>query len=372
MTLPLTPAGASSGKKITILVVDDSAVARMHLVHILEADPEIRVMATVNDGEAALAFLKEHRPDVVLMDVNMPGPDGFEITRRIMETRPVPIVICSGTANPRDVAAAFRVIEAGAVACVEKPMGYERREFEQAASELRRTVKRISEAKILKNWTFARTAPDHPASSPPAHHRRPAHGISVVGIGASTGGPVALQKILGGLPKDFPAPILVVQHIGSGFVGGLAEWLNQTSSVQVCLGSHGTRPLPGYVYVAPDDFHMGLDALGSIELSRAEPENRVRPAVAYLFRTLARECGPAAIGVMLTGMGEDGAVELKQMRDEGASTIAQDSATSVVHGMPGVAIDLGGAMFVTPVGDIASKLIALVERAHREATGASS
>ena len=364
--------GASTGRKITILVVDDSAVARMHLVHILEADPEIRVMATVNDGEAALAFLKEHRPDVVLMDVNMPGPDGFEITRRIMETRPVPIVICSGTANPKDVAAAFRVIEAGAVACVEKPMGYERREFEQAASELRRTVKRISEVKILKNWAYTRPAPDDGPLLGRTHPKRPARGISVVGMGASTGGPVAMQKILGGLPKDFPVPILVVQHIGPGFVGGLAEWLNQTTSLQVCLGGHGTRPLPGYVYLAPDDFHMGLDASGTIELSKAEPENRLRPAIAHLFRTLARECGPAAIGVMLTGMGDDGAAELKEMRDEGAATIAQDSATSVVHGMPRVAIELGGAMFVTPVGEIAAKLIALIERAHRGATGALS
>ncbi len=360
-----------TGREIRILVVDDSAVARMHLVHILEADPEIRVVATVNDGEAALAFLKEHRPDVVLMDVNMPGLDGFETTRRIMETRPLPIVICSGTANPKDVAAAFRVMEAGAVACVEKPMGYERREFEQAASELRETVKRMSEIRAMKNWAFARTVPDEASALRRAPTKLRARGISVVGMGASTGGPVALQTILGGLPKDFSIPILVVQHIGPGFIGGLAEWLNQTTSLQIRLGGHGTRPLAGHVYLAPDDFHMGVDGRGFIDLSKANPENHVRPAVAHLFRSLARECEASAIGVMLTGMGDDGAAELKQMRDAGAATIAQDSATSVVHGMPRVAIDLGGAMFVAPVGEIASKLIALVERANRAVVGTS-
>lgn len=370
---PMTPgtAAATTSHRINILIVDDSAVARMHLAHILEADPEFRVIGTVNDGEAALEFLRHHRPDVVLMDINMPGIDGFETTQRIMETRPVPIVICSATANPQDVAATFRVLEAGAVACVEKPMGYERREFEQAASELRHTVRRISEIKTMKNWVPARSAAnDTPLFQRPQRKRRE-KGISVIGIGASTGGPIALQTILGSLPKNFAVPILIVQHIGPGFVGGLAEWLNQTTSLQIRLGSHGTHPVGGHVYLAPDDFHMGLDARGCIDLSKAKPENSVRPAIAHLFRSLAQECGSTAIGVMLTGMGQDGAAELKLMRDEGAPTIAQDSKTSVVHGMPRVAIELGGAMFVTPVGEIASKLIALVERANREAAGKS-
>ncbi|CAN5918388.1 chemotaxis-specific protein-glutamate methyltransferase CheB [soil metagenome] len=356
-------------RRLTVLVVDDSAVARMHLVHLLEADPEIRVIGTVNDGEAAIAFLKEHQPNVVLMDVNMPGLDGFETTRRIMETHPVAVVICSGTENPQDLAATFRVLEAGAVACAEKPVGYERREFEQTASELRHVVKQMARIKMVTHWQRAAAARSLESSEPPVKRRCYPKGIAVVGIGASTGGPVALQKIFADLPKDFSPPILVVQHIGPGFIGGLTTWLGATTSLQIGLASHGAQPLPGHVYFAPDGHHMGLARDGSIDLSQAPPENEMRPAISYLFRSLARECGPAAVGVMLTGMGEDGAIELKQMRDEGAMTIAQDSATSVVHGMPGVAIALGGATHVSALGDIATKLVGIVR--HAKANGSA-
>ena len=352
----MTPA-----RTVSVLVVDDSAVARMHLVHLLEADPEIRVLAAVNDGAAALAFLSKQRPDVVLMDINMPGLDGFETTRRIMESFPLPIVICSGTANPKDIAATFRVLEAGAVACVDKPVGYGRAEFAQAAAELCRTVKRMAEVKIVNHRGLSRTLSSLASMMPGAEWRRQRKGIHVIGVGASTGGPVALRTILGGLPKDFPVPLLIVQHIGSGFVGGLADWLNASTSLPVCVAGHGIQPLAGRAYLAPDDFHMGVDANGVIALSKADPENGVRPAISHLFRSLARECGPAAVGVLLTGMGFDGAAELKEMRDAGASTVAQDSATSVVHGMPGAAIALGAATHVFGLGEIASKLIALVE-----------
>ena len=350
-----------TGPKVSVLVVDDSAVARMHLVHLLEADPDIRVIATVNDGEAALKFLAEHKPSVVLMDINMPGLDGFETTRRIMDSHPVPIVICSGTANPTDIAATVRVLEAGAVACVEKPIGYGHAEFAQAAAELCRTVKRMAEVKIVNHRGLSRALASLESLLPGTDWRRQRKGVRVIGIGASTGGPVALRTILGGLPKDFPVPILVVQHIGPGFVGGLADWLNASTSLQVCVGSHGSHAMPGYVYLAPDDFHMGLDSAGILELSKEIPENGVRPAVSHLFRSLARHCGPAAVGVLLTGMGSDGSAALKEMRDEGATTVAQDSATSVVHGMPGVAIALGGATHVFAVGEIAAKLMILVE-----------
>lgn len=348
--------------QVTVLVVDDSAVARMHLVHLLEADPDIRVVATVNDGEAALRFLAEHKPSVVLMDINMPGLDGFETTRRIMDSNPVPIVICSGTANPKDIAATFRVLEAGAVACVEKPVGYGHAEFAMAAAELCRTVKRMAEVKIVNHRGLSRALASLESLLPGADWRRQRKGVRVIGIGASTGGPMALRTILGGLPKDFPVPILIVQHIGPGFVGGLADWLNASTSLQVCLGSHGSNAMPGHVYLAPDDFHMGLHSTGVLELGKAAPEKGLRPAVSHLFRSLARNCGPAAVGVLLTGMGDDGAAELKQMRDEGATTVAQDSATSVVHGMPGAAIALGGATHVFAAGEIAAKLIVLVER----------
>lgn len=339
---------------ISVLVVDDSAVARLHLVHILESDPEIRVIGAVNDGQAALDFLEEHKPDVVLMDIHMPGLDGFETTRRIMETRPIPIIICSATTDPKEVATAFRAMEAGAVTCAKKPAGHS----DQIAADLCETIKLMSEVRVVKRW--ARTAPRPAPALPPSEPGRAPGEVKLVGIGASAGGPPVLQMILAGLPKEFPVPVLIVQHIARGFLPGLAEWLSQTTGLQIHIGAHGICPLPGHVYLAPDDFHMGYGANGCILLSRDEPENGLRPAVSYLFRSLAEAAGPGAVGLLLTGMGKDGAAELMLMRDRGAATIAQDRESSVVHGMPGEAIALGGAAQVLPAAKIAGALLTLV------------
>ena len=345
---------------ITVLVVDDSNVARMLLVHILESDPQIRVIGAVSDGQAAVDFVTQQAPDVILMDIHMPQMDGFEATRRIMETHPVPIVICTATANPREVATTFRVMEAGALACVEKPVGREHADFEQRAADLRQTVKLMSEVKVVRRWARARLASAlAPAAHPVDVKPAPAK-VTLIGIGTSTGGPQVLQAILAGLPKTFPVPILIVQHIAQGFLPGLAEWLNQTTGLQIQIGAYGVNPLPGHVYLAPDDFHMGVSRSGRILLTKEEPHNHLRPAVSYLFRSLADVCGPAAVGVLLTGMGKDGAGELKLMKDTGAVTIAQDRDSSVVHGMPGEAIGLGGATHVLPADEIAGALVALV------------
>jgi two-component system chemotaxis response regulator CheB len=344
-------------RRINVLIVDDSRVAHMLLTHILESDPDIHVIGAVDTGQAALDFVKAHAPDVVLMDLHMPVMDGFEATRRIMETQPVPIIVCTATADPNEVVTAFRVMEAGALACVEKPVGREHAAFEQIAAHLRQTVKLMSEVKVVRRWPRARAA-DRPTPTPGVD-RSAAH-LKVVGIGASTGGPQVLQEILAGLPKGFPSPILIVQHIAPGFLRGLAEWLAQTTAFQIHIAAHGVSPLAGHVYLAPDGYHMGLDVNGRIRLTREEPENNLRPAVAYLFRSLADICGPAAVGVLLTGMGKDGAEELRYLKDKGAITIAQDRESSVVHGMPGEAIALGGAAHVLPADKIADALIALV------------
>ena len=351
-------------RKINVLVAEDSTVTRMFLVHLLESDPQIRVIGAVSDGQAAVDFVKENKPDVVLMDLHMPRLDGFEATRRIMETQPVPIVICSATANAKDVVIAFQAMEAGAIACIEKPLGHEHGDFEALAAHLLETVKLMSEVKVVRRTAHSRLAPLSAALPTPAaqSQRAPAQ-IKLIGIGTSTGGPPVLQTILAGLPKDFAAPVLVVQHIAHGFLAGMVEWLNQTTGLQIHLASYGTTPLPGHVYLAPDDFHMGIGANGHILLTKGEPENHLRPAVSYLFRSLAAAYGPNALGVLLTGMGKDGAAELKLMRDKGAITIAQDRESSVVHGMPGEAIALGGATHVVPADKIADALIALVS--HR-------
>lgn len=353
---------------IKVLLADDSMVMRALLVHLLQRDPMLQVVAAVEDGQAALDFILEdgNRPDVVLMDIHMPRMDGFEATRRIMETRALPIVICTATANPKELQIAFRAMEAGAVACVEKPLSPEHPEFERHAVHLLQTLRLMSEVKVIRRWPRLQGVPQ----SAGAPHRGGASSATaalnapIVAIGASTGGPPVLQMILSQLPKDFAAPIVIVQHITPGFLAGLVDWLNQTTALDVLVAAHGMTLEPSRVYVAPDDFHLAVHGRRTT-LSREPPEGGVRPAVSRLFRSLIATAGPSTIGVLLTGMGKDGAVELRQLRDRGAWTIAQDRESSVVHGMPGEAIQLGGAAQVLPAGRIANALTVHVR--HRAA-----
>jgi two-component system, chemotaxis family, protein-glutamate methylesterase/glutaminase len=346
--------------KINVLVADDSQVTRMLLVHLLNADPQIQVVGTVTDGQAALDFLANAtiRPDVVLMDIHMPLLDGFEATRRIMETSPLPIVICTATSDPQELAVAFRSMEAGALACVEKPVATTDADFERRASNLLQTIRLMSEVKVVRRWPRPRSAGNGTPLEERTLSGRPGTAITLIGIGASTGGPPVLQTILSGLPKDFPVALLIVQHIAPGFLPGMIEWLNQTTGLRIHIAAHGTTPLPGHAYIAPDDFHMAVAPNGRITLARDAHENGLRPAVSYLFRSLARVCGPHGTGVLLTGMGKDGAAELKLMKERGAYTIAQDRDSSVVHGMPGEAIALGAASVVLAADRIAGALVA--------------
>jgi two-component system chemotaxis response regulator CheB len=355
--------------KIKVLVADDSQVTRMLLVQLLSSDPGIQVIGVVNDGQAALDFLdaSSNRPDVVLMDIHMPRLDGFEATRRIMETRPLPVVICTATADPQELAVTFRAMEAGAVACVAKPVGLGP-DFEPLLQNLLQTVRLMSEVKVVRRWSRPRALPAVSHASG-LTNLRVAPDIRLIGIGASTGGPPVLQTILSGLPKDFPVPLLIVQHIARGFLPGMVDWLSQTTGLRVHIAAHGATPLPGHAYVAPDDFHLAADANGRMMLAREEPESALRPAVSYLFRSLAKTCGATAVGVLLTGMGKDGAAELKLMREQGAFTIAQDRDSSVVHGMPGEAIELGAATQVLPADKIAGALIAQIARRRPAAGG---
>ena len=353
---------------VKVLVVEDSPVIREFLVYILSSDPEIQVIGTATNGEEALTFLQQKWPDVITMDINMPKMNGLEATRRIMETAPVPIVIVSGSWNTAEVATTFRAMEAGAVAVLPRPQGIGHAEHEATAKELVQTVKLMSEVKVVKRWARAQEGRREklPGDIIPSvfevEVESDTTNIQVVALGASTGGPIVIQTILAGLSKNFPMPILIVQHIAPGFVQGFVEWLARTTGFSVRLAVHGEAMVPGHAYVAPDGVQMGVQKGDRIILNREEPQNGLCPSVAYLFRTILNVYGRNAVGVLLTGMGKDGAQELKQMKDVGAITIAQDQESSVVHGMPGEAIKLNGANYVLPSEKMASLLEKLVSK----------
>lgn len=344
---------------IKVLVVEDSPVVREFLVHILGADSAIQVIGTANDGEQAVDAVVRQRPDVITMDIHMPKLDGLEATRRIMETYPTPIVIVSGSTDSRDVALTFRAMEAGAVAVLRRPAGIGHPDHEASVRELVQTVKLMSEVKLIRRWPkTGRQMPVLPLAQ--AYHAPIETKARVIAIGASTGGPPVLQTILAALPQDFPVPILIVQHMAAGFTRGFVQWLAQTSSLPLHLAAHDERIRPRHVYVAPDEFQMRVERGGKIVLTKDEPENGLRPSVSYLLRSVDEVYGGDAIAGLLTGMGQDGAKELKLLKEKGAITFAQDKESSVVHGMPGAAIKLDAATFVLSPEKIAAVLTNLV------------
>jgi len=340
---------------ISVYIVDDSAVARQYLKHILETDASIKVIGEASSGEEAVEFVKAERPDVITMDIRMSGMDGHEATSRIMETHPVPIVIVSANYNRDQVEQSFRAMEAGALAIVEKPPGIGHSDYERSTHELISTVKLMSEVRVVRRWRKNRRLP-----LAPKEPLGEAKNIRAVLIGASTGGPPVLQTVLSGFKADFPAPILVVQHITKGFIEGMLEWLGAVISLPVSLARDGERALPGRVYFAPDDRHLGVDSSNRFFLSMDAPENGIKPSISFLFRSALESYGGEVVAVLLTGMGKDGAAEMKKIRDLGGMTIIQDRESSVVYGMPGEAARLGGAAFVLPPERIPSKIESIV------------
>jgi len=341
---------------IKVLIVEDSPVVSAFLVYILNSEPEIQVIGTANNGIEAIEAVKRKKPDIITMDINMPKMNGLEATREIMESIPVPIVIVTGSYDTTEIAITFSALEAGAVAIVRRPTGIDHPEHETTLKALIRAVKLMSEVKVVKRRPATRRKTSDIAISPPVEETSGHAKVRVVAMGASTGGPLALQTVLSGLSGDFPAPVLIVQHIAEGFAPGFVEWLNQKTDLLVHVAGDGERILPKHVYVAPNGFHMGVKYAGRIALAGDEPENGLRPSVSYLFRSVANVYGRNAVGVLLTGMGNDGALELKRLKEKGAVTLVQNEVSSVVFGMPGQAIKLDAATHVFSPEGIAEKL----------------
>jgi two-component system, chemotaxis family, protein-glutamate methylesterase/glutaminase len=333
----------SKGSPVKVLVVEDSAVTRELLLHILCSDPAIQISGAVHDGEAALAAIARKKPDVVTMDVQMPGMNGYEATRAIMASQPVPIVVISNQIDSTDVSTTCQALGAGAVMALPKPYGPGHPQYDTRARELVSAVKLMAGVKVVRRTSFPSTAPARPRLAQNLQLPVRCQPVRAVGIGASTGGPGVLEKIFSKLPPAFPAPIFVVQHISSGFIKGMSEWLDRACALQVKLAVDGELAKPGYVYLAPDQLECLVGVDGCIQLHKAKGRAAFCPAVTPLFRSLAETYGPKAIGILLTGMGSDGVAGLQEMHAAGAFTLVQDEASSVVFGMPQEALKAGAA-----------------------------
>jgi len=346
---------------IRVVVVEDSPTARALLVAILQGDPEFTIVGEAANGEQAIALARRLLPDVMTVDVHMPGLNGLDAIRRIMSETPVPIVVVSATIEGRDVASSLEALQAGAVTALPRPPGPSAPDFAEKSRQLVLTVKAMSEVKVVRRW---RTSPPPPVAAQ-LLRKRP----EILAIAASTGGPAALHRVLGALPAECPVPILIVQHISPGFLPGLVEWWNTATALSVKIATHRERLKAGTIYVAPDAGHLGLLDRDTIEISSHAPIGGHRPSGTFLFDAVAKHHGSSALGLILTGMGRDGVDGLRALRELGGYVIAQDEDTSVVFGMPGAAQKAGFVNLMLPLDSIASHLASVLGNAH--ATGAA-
>jgi len=337
-----------------VLIVDDSPTMRSLIAAVLRRDPEIEVVGQAGDPLEAREAIKALNPDVLTLDVEMPRMDGVEFLDRIMRLRPMPVVMVS-TMTQAGAETTLRALEIGAFDCVGKPMGRE------TAGELDRLVETVKAAARSR----VRTAADRRAAGPPAEFR--GNG-SVVAIGSSTGGVEALLSVLGEFPRECP-PTVVVQHMPATFTRSFAERLNRSCAPEVAEAVDGAPLTPGRVYIAPGgDQHLQVagGARAYCRLVPGDPVSGHRPSVDVLFKSVARLAGPAAVGVILTGMGRDGAEGLLEMRRAGARTIGQDESTCIVYGMPKAAWSLGAVERQLPLDAIASATLDFCSAQRRE------
>jgi two-component system, chemotaxis family, protein-glutamate methylesterase/glutaminase len=363
MTGPNHPAGRAGTDTTGVLVSDDSPSARQLLVHIVNSDPQLRVVGEAADGIQTVRLAERLAPDVILMDVMMPLLDGLQATQRIMQTRPTPIVLVSATYRTQDLTRSFEALQAGALTILTKPRGPQDPDFCAQAASLATTIKLMAEVKLVRRAGTGAVTGLADRNQPPVTPRRQAlrRRIRIVAIAASTGGPAALATVLGALPATTPVPVVVVQHITAGFHQGLVSWLDSVCPLTVGLARHGQPLQPGRVLVAPADAHLGVTAHGTVALSHAPPIGAHRPSATHLFRSVAAAYPGRAAGVILTGMGDDGVPGLRALKDAAGLVLAQDERTSVVYGMPKQAVAAGAVEQILPLDQIAGALAAAWE-----------
>ncbi|MDD5309807.1 MAG: chemotaxis-specific protein-glutamate methyltransferase CheB [Deltaproteobacteria bacterium] len=353
---------------LRVLIVDDSPAVQRTLAALLENDPDVTVVGIASNGAEAVSMCKELMPDLVTMDIFMPVMDGLEATRQIMRDTPTRILIVSSMVKSKDMSIAFEAIRAGAVEVVEKPHGVLRGNYSEVRAALLRLLKGAAEAIPKATLSLAPPQPsawseeDKDVPVPRSSARRKTGDIpallspQIVCIGGSTGAPGVLAEILANLPKSFQVPIVVAQHIARGFADGMAEWLDSQTHLKVRMVK-GEEPLaPGVVLVAPDDGHVEISRRLASRVPGGSFASAHMPSVDLLFSSAAAAYGRWSLGVLLSGMGHDGAQGLLAMREAGGVTVAQDEESSVVWGMPKAAIDKGAALVTMTPAEIVQLL----------------
>lgn len=349
---------------VRVMIVEDSLVVRQLLAYIVGRDPRFTVVAAVPSAEEAIAELDRVNPDVISMDIRLPGIDGLEATRRIMAERPTPIVVFADAIEDSSLKISMNALRAGALTVVEKPVGVATAHHDVLADTLCTQLYIMSSVPVIRRRSIGGAlARDRKPASLVAANDAPLRGVGFLALAASTGGPPALAKLLDALPPDFGAPVFVVQHMGAAFMEGFASWLDSLSPLRAALAREGEVALPGRVYVAPGDRHMTVTAGGVIRLTSAAPVRSQRPSATVLFSSLAKSAPSRTLGVLLTGMGEDGAQGLAELRKAGGHTIAEHESSAVVYGMPAAAVRLGGAREVLALDAIGPRIAELAREA---------
>jgi len=355
-------------QKVRVLAVDDSALMRKVITDMLSSDQQIEVVGTARNGLDALEKIKQLKPDVITLDVEMPQMDGLQLLEKLMTENPLPVIMLSSQTQ-NGAQATIKALSLGALDFVPKPSGYLSLAMEQIKFDLINKVKmgakaRISQIGNTSSWTKSLLTPQQEMPLPlktPVFSALPKGSVQkIVAIGTSTGGPRALQEVIPRLPADLPAAVLIVQHMPKGFTYSLAERLNQQSKIQVKEGQAGDQIENGLAILAPGGYHMTLEKGGTIGLNQEPPVWGVRPAVDVLFNSIAKNYPVQVVTVVLTGMGHDGAGGVAALKAKGAKSLAQDKSTCVVYGMPKTVVDKGLADKILPLQQVAEGIIQLL------------
>lgn len=348
---------------VRVMIVEDSPTERYLLCKMFERSPDFVVAGLASNGLEALDILPDARPDIICSDYHMPVMDGLEFILKARKISDCPIVVLSIAVQSHQRDNIFKLLSAGAVAVVAKPTGDPSGISPQEGLKLLDTIREIVKANVPRNREVSspptgnsRAEPQISATSVPELRR-----VALVAIGASTGGPQILSRIFSQLPRHFPVPIVCVQHISTGFLEGMINWLQHSCKLPVEIATSGAEPRAGHIYFAPDGSDLTIDTTGRFSLQPGESASLHCPAIDALFRSVSKKYQSRAVGILLSGMGRDGAAGLKVMRDDGAATIVQNESTSIIFGMPAAAISLGAAGFVLSTDDIA-RAIAQIRR----------